>query len=776
MQGLVVLHEDVQIVPLAEIPPQVRGQLGGQDGDFALTRPFSRNPSKVIDASAASLLRQFRSPRTIVDGILAYSKEAKVRAADVLEEAYPLIESCLRSSLLVEPGATAEKIQPSFAPGDSIDGNIIEHAVQALVDSEVYQVRTPSGQLAVLKIATPNVVPAMEKMLMKEAAFLRLINGAPAPAFLGMKTGENGRPWLLAEWFDGDDAQTKAQKIRETGVSGGLTAVCANILDAYATLHDRGVIHGDVHPRNLLVSESGEIRIIDFGISLMADGPAPQSPRAGVAFFFEPEYAQAILDGATAPVQTLHGEQFSVAALVYTLLCGSNYTDFSFDKETLLRQIVEDKPLPFERRCVSFPAALESVVRRGLEKNPAARFKSTRHFADAFRAALGPVAAINIPANDRESKILLDRVLQVIAAPDSPLTYEGPASPTASVTYGQAGIALAALRIASVRDDARLLALADAWAERAAVATMNPYYNCAVQITPETVGRITPWHTASGVAAVQAMIATARGDKLNLDSAVNRYLLQTSGDCASPDLTLGQASVLLGLTLLIEANGSARPPQLVERGNQIHAALRELMEGQPAIGLGGSIVYLGIAHGWSGLLYASMRWSRLTGTRPPAIVQARLQQLAALARYSGYRARWPVQTEPGSVTMPGWCNGSAGTVFLWTLAHSFFGNSLYLDLAEKSAMDAFEGSGGGHGLCCGFAGQAYAQLNIYNHTGRRTWLQQARILAERAAAFGNRVREGLPHSLYKGDMGVAVLIAELEKPETATMPFFESPR
>jgi serine/threonine-protein kinase len=126
--------------------------------------------------------------------------------------------------------------------------------------------------------------------------------------------------------------------------------------------------------------------------------------------------------------------------------------------------------------------------------------------------------------------------------------------------------------------------------------------------------------------------------------------------------------------------------------------------------------------------------------------------------------------------MPGWCNGSAGNVFLWTLAHSFFGNSLYLDLAEKSAMDAFEGSGGGHGLCCGFAGQAYAQLNIYNHTGERAWLQKARILAEKAAAAGNRVREGLPHSLYKGDIGVAVLIAELEKPETAAMPFFESPR
>lgn len=63
MQGPVVLPEDVQIVPLAELPKSIREQLEGADEDFALTRPHSRVPSKVIDASAAALLEQFRGPR-----------------------------------------------------------------------------------------------------------------------------------------------------------------------------------------------------------------------------------------------------------------------------------------------------------------------------------------------------------------------------------------------------------------------------------------------------------------------------------------------------------------------------------------------------------------------------------------------------------------------------------------------------------------------------------------------------------------------------------------
>src|SRR6185437_4007457 len=149
----------------------------------------------------------------------------------------------------------------------------------------------------------------------------------------------------------------------------------------------------------------------------------------------------------------------------------------------------------------------------------------------------------------------------------------------------------------------------------------------------------------------------------------------------------------------------------------------------------------------------------------------RLCQLADQAAFAGMGARWPVLAGHWGISMPGWCNGSAGFTFLWSLAHRLLDDARYLDLAKKAATNAFESSGGGHGLCCGFAGQAYAQLNMYNHTGDQMWLRQARILVEKAADTANRGlkhgHEGLPHSLYKGDLGVAVLIAELEKPESA---------
>ena len=87
MMSAVMLPADIQIVPLGELPPQVRSQIQGDDGDFALTRPRSRTPSKVVDAGGRDLIEQFREPTTIVDAIMRHSKALKVKPTELLEDA-----------------------------------------------------------------------------------------------------------------------------------------------------------------------------------------------------------------------------------------------------------------------------------------------------------------------------------------------------------------------------------------------------------------------------------------------------------------------------------------------------------------------------------------------------------------------------------------------------------------------------------------------------------------------------------------------------------------
>jgi hypothetical protein len=180
-----------------------------------------------------------------------------------------------------------------------------------------------------------------------------------------------------------------------------------------------------------------------------------------------------------------------------------------------------------------------------------------------------------------------------------------------------------------------------------------------------------------------------------------------------------------------------------------------------------------MAHGWAGFLYSSLRWCRAAGRPLPVRLPDRLAELADLALPWGRGARWRWYGDGRrGGFMSGWCNGSAGFVFLWALAHRTLNDPRYAALAEGAAWNAWEDPGREASLCCGLAGRAYALLHHWRHGGGPDWLERARDLAERAAGSVSRQGESA-HSLYKGELGVAVLAADLARPEAAAMPFFE---
>jgi eukaryotic-like serine/threonine-protein kinase len=129
-------------------------------------------------------------------------------------------------------------------------------------------------------------------------------------------------------------------------------------------------------------------------------------------------------------------------------------------------------------------------------------------------------------------------------------------------------------------------------------------------------------------------------------------------------------------------------------------------------------------------------------------------------------------------SMPVWCNGSAGQVYLWLAAHSALHDDRHLALAEKAAWHAAGTDSQIGSLCRGFAD---AQLAIYRHSGESGWLDRAQAIAEKEAVACREIPTGRdadalafrPDSLYKGELGVAVLAADLEAPDSAALPAFE---
>jgi len=180
-----------------------------------------------------------------------------------------------------------------------------------------------------------------------------------------------------------------------------------------------------------------------------------------------------------------------------------------------------------------------------------------------------------------------------------------------------------------------------------------------------------------------------------------------------------------------------------------------------------------VAHGWAGFLQATLQWSQSAGTPLPEKARMRLEELAAQAVPMGRGLAWPWSLPLGEIRGPrfaaGWCNGSAGYVFLWTMAARALGEESFFELAEGAAWNAWESAQRDGSLCCGLVGRAYALLDLFQATGETIWLKRAQdlgMLAVREGVFD----PGYPEGLFQGELGLALLAADLRHPDQSRFP------
>jgi serine/threonine-protein kinase len=741
-----VLKDDVLLIPCADLSDDVRGRISFEEGDFTLSRRHGRTLSQVIDTNTAALLTLFRQPRTIIEAVVENSRSLGKDPEARLDELLPHLGGFIHNR--VPAGSEDEKeIRPQYESGAMIGEWQIVRCASLIEDSEIYQLRKGSDAAA-LKIARMST-PDLQALFDNERDILRRLDGmAIAPRLLDAGIHDE-HPYLIMDWVPGVDCAVAAAQRRHDRAS--LIELCVSIADAYAALHARGVLHGDVHARNILAGDRSVL--LDFGYACVIDEP-PRVGRGGMYYFFEPEY---LASGAAASEA---GEQYAVAALLYLLITGEHYLQFRYEREEMIRQVEHDPPLPFAARGIPPWPEVEPILFRALEKDPSRRFASMAEMAALLAAARDittreSLAAPLIP----EANALLETTLQSFARGGSMFTSRYPTPPTASINYGCAGAAVGLLRIAEARSDPRLLALADVWRSRAVTlaGSDGAFYNAEAELPREVLGEVTPYHTESGIHAAAAMIAAAMGDSFAQRRAIDAFLRASKQPCAELDLTLGRSGSLLATAMLLSiSEDPAEEAPLRAFGAETMSAIWSALEERP-------MTDAGMAHGSTGCLYAALRWCDASGDALPPRLVERLHELAALKTVKGRGAFWHPTAR--------WCSGSAGHVFLFTLAHRLLGDEQWLQLAELAAWHNWDAPRDSSTLCCGTAGRAYALLNLYKHTGATEWLSRARHLANHAAA--NASNGERTNALWKGELGVAVLIADLASPENARMPFFE---
>ncbi|HXY29975.1 MAG TPA: lanthionine synthetase LanC family protein [Gemmatimonadaceae bacterium] len=794
MSGLaesMVLPADVAMVPVTSLRAEDRARLSCQNDDFAIARPATRAGTRIIGPDAAALLGYFRAPITIPEAVLAYSRARSLDPHQVLRDSYTFLRELFESRLLVASGSGDRfGVRASLKNGECVERWEIRRALHVVDDTEVYLARDARGRPAAIKVAGGQAAARTPPSLVREAAVLSHLGGVIAPRLLAEGMLQD-RPYLVLEWCPGVDADRAAADIRgcaDDSALPRLRELCLRILDAYALLHDRGVIHGDVHPGNVLVDCRGTVRLVDFALARWSDtgtGAGEPSDRGGVTLYYEPEVAVAALAGQRPPLPTLLGEQYAVGALLYRLVTDTYYLDFTLAEYELLRQIRDEPMVPIGQRGAWEWAGLEKALEQSLAKDPSQRFPSMSSFAAALRDGASPAAireAVTLGRAPRlvavARKFVSDSLAELRI--DAPLFRDALATPRErSIIAGSAGIALALLRVARLRNDAALLSLADVWSELA----MRSHGDDSTQpLSPsdrDVFDRRFPYWSVGGAHCVAALVALAMGDERRWVTELSSFLDEGQVEHGSVELASGHSGSLLACALLMEpaaefSHGDAG--RLAQRGTNTLNRIWSILDHSPAAEPESTPRTTGILHGLAGPLCATMHWCRVSGDRIPDELLCWLEHLASMADECGRGLSWPhgmPGAESSDVATSQWCGGSAGLVHLWWEANTALGEERYAQLAERATWHAWEDASRHPDLCCGLAGRAYALLRTFRETGDGAWRERAERLATWAReGAGSLV--AMPHSLYKGRLGVALLLAELEEPMLARMPFFES--
>jgi serine/threonine protein kinase/Tol biopolymer transport system component len=289
------------------------------------------------------------------------------------------------------PEVTATVVRP-LAGGDQLGSYRILEAIGAGGMGQVYRARDERlNRTVAIKTLPPDRVsdPEWRKRFVREARAASALNHPNIITFYDLASAGD-REFLVMEYVAG---KALDREIPKHGLPLKIAvAYATQIAGALAAAHAAGVFHRDLKPGNVMVTESGSVKVLDFGLAKMspavaASGETESVSQAGAilgtAAYMSPEQAEGGKVDARSDI-------FSFGLVLYEMLSGKR----AFQRTTImstLAAIVRDEAPPMD---VSLPAELRQIVRRCLRKEPGRRWQHMADVKVALEELLDQPAAI----------------------------------------------------------------------------------------------------------------------------------------------------------------------------------------------------------------------------------------------------------------------------------------------------------------------------------------------------------------------------------------------
>ncbi len=299
----------------------------------------------------------------------------------IREEVLSLLNACRNPSPFFDesPAHLATHIlaeQPhQLAPGEPVASYIIEAMISVGGMGEVYRAhRSPSGEPIALKLLRRHLAAnanAIERFR-REASAIQALSHPNIVALHEFGDDPSGL-FLAMEWVDG---ATLRDRFAEPIPFPEALSIATQLADALAAAHAAGLIHRDIKPENIMVSASGQIKILDFGLAkqtgsqwaapeLLGGSGTISGTLSGTLPYMSPELF-------LAEPATQASDVFSMGSVLYELFT-SRHPFAGHTPLDVFAAIESSTPLPPSQYNPSLPGELDQLLTSVLSRDPALR-------------------------------------------------------------------------------------------------------------------------------------------------------------------------------------------------------------------------------------------------------------------------------------------------------------------------------------------------------------------------------------------------------------------
>jgi serine/threonine protein kinase len=188
----------------------------------------------------------------------------------------------------------------------------------------------------------------------------------------------NNQHYIVMEYVDGLSLKTLLDKSDGIPLTDTLH-IMSDVLAGLHFSHERGVVHRDISPANVILTSSGQAKIVDFGIARIEGSWMTQAGTVlGTPSYMSPEQFMGQVVDARSDI-------YSAGVLFYQLLTGDR--PFEGSMSAIMYKVLNTEPAAPSRLSVMVPPAYDEVVRRAMARRPEDRYPTAAAFAEAIEMA-----------------------------------------------------------------------------------------------------------------------------------------------------------------------------------------------------------------------------------------------------------------------------------------------------------------------------------------------------------------------------------------------------